>query len=494
MTARLCWGDLTAAVLSDIPLFKDCEAETLKELSSHVERRTLQAGERLFTEGDPGDYMFAVESGQLAVHKRAETGAQVHLRVMTAGDVGGLTSMTTDKPRSATLTALSESQLITLPRSGFQRCLHRRPDLAESVIRFLAAKVRGKTQHLATLMSGGASGGTPVAVFDAKRYDERSFTQLDPSDVGFTFLEPRLSLQTAALAVGHPIVCAFVNDDLSAEVLGALAENGVGLVALRCAGFNNVDVSAAAKLGISVVRVPAYSPHAVAEHAVALLLTLNRKTHRAYNRVREGNFSLAGLEGFDLYGRTAGIIGVGKIGRCLVDILLGFGMNVLVYDLYPDSAYAARVGIQYGELDEVLERSDIVSLHAPLTPQTYHMIDTDRVKRMKRGVVLINTSRGGLVDAQALIDGLKSGHIGAAGLDVYEEESEYFFEDRSDRVITDDLLARLMTFNNVLITSHQAFLTSEALGNIAATTLSNIREWLAGKRDRDLTNAVLPPV
>lgn len=437
--------------------------------------------------------MFAVESGRLAVRKRAEGGAEVHLRVMTAGDVGGLTSMTEDKLRSATLTALDETQLVTVPRADFQRCLRQRPDLAESVIRYLAAKVRGKTQHLATLMSGPTAGGTPVAVFDAKRYDERSLTNVEAADLAFSFLEPRLSRQTAGLAAGHPVVCAFVNDDLSADVLRALAEHGVGLVAMRCAGFNNVDVAAAAELKISVVRVPAYSPHAVAEHAMALVLALNRKTHRAYNRVRDGNFSLAGLEGVDLYGRTAGIVGAGKIGRCLVDILLGFGMKVLVYDVYPDPDYAARVGVRFCELDEVLERSDVVSLHAPLTPATYHLIDGKRVQRMKRGVMIINTSRGGLVDAQALIDGLKSGQIGAAGLDVYEEESEYFFEDRSDRVITDDLLARLMTFNNVLITSHQAFLTSEALGNIAATTVSNIKEWLEGKRGSDLTNAVLPP-
>ncbi|MGF1507913.1 MAG: 2-hydroxyacid dehydrogenase [Myxococcota bacterium] len=341
-------------------------------------------------------------------------------------------------------------------------------------------------------MSGASEGGTPIAFFDAKRYDERSFSGLEARDLRFEYLEPRLSPRTAALSAGHSVVCAFVNDDLGGDVLRALADNGVGLVALRCAGFNNVDVRTAHGLGISVVRVPAYSPHAVAEHAVALIMTLNRKTHRAYNRVREGNFSLAGLVGMDLHGRVAGIVGLGKIGRCLAEILLGFGMKVLAYDAFPDSEYAERSGVRYGTLDEVLEQSDVVSLHAPLTPETYHMIDEDRVTAMKPGVMLINTSRGGLVDAKALIEGLKSGRIGGAGLDVYEEESEYFFEDRSDRVITDDLLARLMTFNNVLITSHQAFLTSEALGNIASTTVDNIREWVSGKRGRDLTNVVLP--
>jgi D-lactate dehydrogenase len=228
----------------------------------------------------------------------------------------------------------------------------------------------------------------------------------------------------------------------------------------------------------------------VAEHAAALILTLNRKVHRAHQRVREGNFSLAGLEGFDLHGRTAGVIGLGKIGRCLVDILQGFGMTVFAYDAYPDQEYAARTGVSYVELDDLLERADVVSLHAPLTPETYHLIDADRIGRMKRGVLLINTSRGALVDTAALVDGLKSGHLGGAGLDVYEEESGYFFEDRSDQVITDDVLARLLTFPNVLVTSHQAFLTADALRAIAETTAGNIREYLGGKRGDELANVV----
>lgn len=388
--------------------------------------------------------------------------------------------------------AREPSLVLTVPKKEFQRILGQREDLSRSLIAYLASKVRGKTQRLATLLSSEDAGGLPVAVFDAKRYDQQSFEGLNDDMLGFDFLEPRLSARTVPLASGHPVVCAFVNDDLGADVVRGLADAGVGLVAMRCAGYNNVDVKAAAEHGISVVRVPAYSPHAVAEHAVSLLMTLNRKTHRAYNRVREGNFSLAGLVGVDLHGRVGGVVGLGKIGRCLAEILRGFGMEVLAYDAFEDASYAERTGIRYVPLDELLEFSDVVSLHAPLIPETYHLIDGARIQRMKRGAMLINTSRGGLVDAAALIEGLKSGHIGAAGLDVYEEESEYFFEDRSDRVIADDLLARLMTFNNVLITSHQAFLTNEALANIAATTRDNIREWAEGRRGYDLTNVVLP--
>jgi D-lactate dehydrogenase len=328
-------------------------------------------------------------------------------------------------------------------------------------------------------------------VFDTKPYDRRWLDQQAGDDLTFKYFEARLGPDTARLAAGYRLVCAFVNDDLSAPVLEQLAAGGVELVAMRCAGFNNVDLEVAGRLGIAVVRVPAYSPHAVAEHAAALILTLNRKVHRAHQRVREGNFSLAGLEGFDLHGRIAGVVGLGKIGRCLADILRGFGMTVLGFDAYPDQDYAARSGVRFVELEDLLERADVVSLHAPLTPETYHLIDADRIRRMKRGALLINTSRGALVDTAALITGLKSGHLGGAGLDVYEEESEYFFEDRSDEVITDDLLARLLTFPNVLVTSHQAFLTSDALEAIAETTAKNVREYLAGKRGAELENVVM---
>jgi D-lactate dehydrogenase len=365
------------------------------------------------------------------------------------------------------------------------------PDLAASVVACLGGKVREKTRRLAALIGHeDADARARVAVFDAKPYDRRWFERQAGDDLAFDYFEARLGPDTARLAAGYSIACAFVNDDLSEPVLEKLAAGGVELVALRCAGFNNVDLEAARRFGISVVRVPAYSPHAVAEHAAAMILALNRKIHRAHQRVREGNFSLAGLEGFDLHGRTAGVVGLGKIGRCLADILRGFGMDVLGYDARPDREYAARSGVRYVELDDLFARADLVSLHAPLTPETHHLIDDERIRSMKRGVLVINTSRGALVDTAALIEGLKSGQLGGAGLDVYEEESEYFFEDRSDDVIADDLLARLLTFPNVLVTSHQAFLTVDALEAIAETTAASVREFLAGGRGGDLENAV----
>jgi D-lactate dehydrogenase len=398
--------------------------------------------------------------------------------------------MALGRERSATLRALSHSVVHLIDAGHFRNVMAGSSDLARALVVYLGDKVRRKTAQLATLLARAGDDPRPsVAVFDAKPYD-REHLQRAADDLGWHFLEARLGPQTASLAAGHRVVCAFVNDDLSAPVVERLAAGGVELIALRCAGFNNVDLDAAARLGLSVTRVPAYSPHAVAEHAMALILALNRKLHRAYQRVREGNFALAGLEGFDLHGRTAGVIGVGKIGRCLVEILAGFGMTVLGYDAHPAPDLAGTRTPTFVGLDELLTRSDIISLHAPLIPETHHLIDRTRLARTKRGVMLINTSRGALVDTAALIEGLKSGHIGSAGLDVYEEESEYFFEDRSARVITDDVLARLLTFPNVLVTSHQAFLTVDALGNIAETTVANIRQFLAGRRGADLEHVV----
>jgi D-lactate dehydrogenase len=312
-----------------------------------------------------------------------------------------------------------------------------------------------------------------VTVFGTKPYDR---TFLDAA-VGTThtlhYLELPLTARTAVLAKGSKAVCAFVNDKVDAEVLEEFKRLGVGLVALRAAGFNNVDLPAAKRLGIAIARVPAYSPDAVAEHAVALILSLNRKTHIAYARLREGNFALDGLLGFNLSGRTVGIIGTGKIGSCVAKIMSGFGCKVLAYDLAPNPDCEA-LGVTYGSVDSVLAQADIVSLHCPLTPATRHLIDTAAIAKMKRGVMVINTSRGGIVDTQAVTDGLNSGAIGYLGLDVYEEEGDLFFEDLSDTVIHDDLFERLLMFRNVLVTGHQAFFTKEALTAIAETTIENI--------------------
>jgi D-lactate dehydrogenase len=322
--------------------------------------------------------------------------------------------------------------------------------------------------------------GQRIAFFDTKPYDRLFFNEANKARAfDIRFLMPHLSLETAQLARGSDVVCAFVNDNLDQGVLSVLKENGIQLIALRCAGYNNVDLRAAYG-AVHVVRVPAYSPHAVAEHAMALILCLNRKVHRAYNRVRDGNFTLDGLLGFDLYGKTAGVIGTGKIGKCLSAILKGFGMKVLAYDAFPDEALAREAGFTYTGLAELCREADIISLHCPLTPETQHLVDEEMIAGMKDGVVLINTGRGELIDTHALIEGLKSGKVGAAGLDVYEEESEYFFEDFSSSVISDDTLARLLTFPNVLITAHQAFFTREAMHNIAETTLSNIKDFFDG--------------
>lgn len=327
-----------------------------------------------------------------------------------------------------------------------------------------------------------------VMLFGTQPYDQLSFERIRKS-YGFEMVYHRshLNAKNVPLAQGADTVCVFVNDTVDAETIRGLSELGVRLIALRCAGFNNVDLQAAARCGIPVVRVPAYSPHAVAEYAVAMILSLNRKIHRAYWRTRDGNFSLHGLLGFDLYGKTAGIVGTGKIARPLIHILKGFGMQVVAYDIYPDNRYALAEGIEYVTLDELYQRADIISLHCPLTDRNCHMIDDAAIGRMKPGVILINTGRGQLIDTAALIEGLKEKQIGAAGLDVYEEEAAYFYEDTSDRIMDDDMLARLLSFNNVIVTSHQAFFTREALDNIAQVTMQNIHDFFELNK---LTNKV----
>ena len=312
-----------------------------------------------------------------------------------------------------------------------------------------------------------------VAFFDTKAYDKPSFERCGREhDIRFRFLETKLNEDTAELARGCDAVCVFVNDTVNAAVIEKLYQCGVRLIALRCAGYNNVDVRAAFGK-IHVVHVPAYSPYAVAEHAIALLLTSVRRIHKAYNRTREFNFSLNGLTGFDFHGKTVGVIGTGKIGRIFIDICRGFGMKVIAYDRFP----APDSGIDYVTPDELFARSDVISLHCPLTDETRHMIDAAAIEKMKKGVVIVNTSRGGLIDTEALLEGIKARKIGAACLDVYEEEADIFFEDRSGHILNDDLLSRLISMPNVIVTSHQAFLTEEALDNIAETTVSNILSY-----------------
>ena len=329
-----------------------------------------------------------------------------------------------------------------------------------------------------------------IAFFGAKPYDISSFDQVNKDfNYDIKYHKGHLNKNNLVLTQGTDAVCIFVNDTADAEIIDGLAKNGVKLLALRCAGYNNVDL-AAAKGKMKIVRVPAYSPYAVAEHAVALMLSLNRKIHRAYWRTRDGNFSLHGLMGFDMHGKTAGIIGTGKIAKILIKILKGFGMNIVAYDLYPDYAFSEEQGITYTTLDELYKQSDIISLHCPLTDKTKYLINDISICKMKDNVMIINTGRGLLIHTNALIEGLKNKKIAAAGLDVYEEEGDYFYEDKSDKIIDDDVLARLLSFNNVIVTSHQAFFTKEALHNIAETTLLNIKAFM---ENQPLANEVVLP-
>ena len=319
-----------------------------------------------------------------------------------------------------------------------------------------------------------------VAFFDAKPYDKPAFEKLaEERGLKIKYFETRLTEDTVNLARGYDAVCVFVNDSVTAEVIESLVEFGVKIIALRCAGFNNVDIKSA-KGKIKVVRVPAYSPYAVAEHTMALLLTSIRRIHKSYIRTRDFNFSLSNLTGFDLHGKTVGVVGTGKIGRVFIDICKGFGMKVLCYDKYPNPEVEDGKTVVYAPIDRLFEESDVISLHCPLTEETYHLIDEKSLEKCKKGVVILNTSRGALVDAEALLAGIKSRKVGAACLDVYEEESDLFFEDKSGHIMEDDVLARLISMPNVIVTSHQAFLTEEALSAIAEVTIENITQVLSG--------------
>ena len=329
---------------------------------------------------------------------------------------------------------------------------------------------------------------TRIIFFDIKDYDREFFEKYGKNyNYEMSFFKSRLSLENVHLTKGYDVVCAFTNDDIGKETIDAMAENGVRLLAMRCAGFNNVSLKDIHNR-FKVVRVPAYSPHAIAEYTVGLILAVNRKINKAYVRTREGNFSINGLMGVDLYGKTAGIIGTGKIGQILIKILKGFDMKVIAYDLFPNQKVAEELGFEYVSLDELYANSDIISLNCPLTKDTQYMINRKSMLKMKDGVILVNTGRGMLIDSADLVEALKDKKIGAVALDVYEEEENYFFEDKSNQVIEDDILGRLLSFYNVLITSHQAYFTKEAVDAITVTTLNNIKDFIEGK---PLVNEVL---
>ena len=318
-----------------------------------------------------------------------------------------------------------------------------------------------------------------IAVFSSKPYDEDHLSKFASADQELTFFEPKLDNKTAIMSQGFDVVCCFVNDNLNADTINILADNGIKLIAMRCAGFNNVDLAIAEARGITVCRVPAYSPHAVAEHALALLLCLNRKIHRAVNRIRDNDYSLHGLLGFDIYDKKVGIVGTGKIGQTFAKIMQGMGCDIIAYDPYPNDVIK-DMGIPYVDLDTIWAESDIISLHCPLMPETHHLINKDSIAKMKKGVALLNTSRGALIDTKSIILALKTGQVGNLGLDVYEEEANLFFENQSNELLQDDVFARLQTFPNVVVTGHQGFFTNEALNAISQVTLENISSFFAG--------------
>jgi D-lactate dehydrogenase len=480
-------------LLKKIDAFSELDEEALALMQEKMTRAAYRDGEYLCREGEEADRMFVISSGEVEVVKRGEKEIEVPITVLRAGEVAGIMSLFEYDVRSASMRAKGGVETWVLDKETFSLLLGKEGGLARKMLAYLSRQLRAETYTVAKLLSGDMDPRLKVAVFDTKPYTRRSFEENNNGRFSLHFFEPRLGPDTLALASGFEVVCAFVNDNLKKEVIEGLSERGVKMIALRCAGYNNLDVEEAFRHEMSVARVPAYSPYSIAEHAAALMLTLGRNVHRAYNRVREGNFSLSGLEGFDFHGKTAGIIGLGRIGKCLAEILHGFGMRLLAFDEYKDAEFASRVGLAYVTLQEIFSEADVISLHAPLLPSTLHMVNAKAIESMKRGVMIINTGRGALIDTAALIEGLKSEKIGAAGLDVYEEEEAVFFEDLSDRIISDDTLARLMTFNNVIITGHQAFLTREALSNIAKITLDNIAAFQEGMRFGDLPNAVTPP-
>ena len=327
-----------------------------------------------------------------------------------------------------------------------------------------------------------------IAFYDTHSYDKKSFEETNANfNFQIAFHEFKLNENTVVTAQGFDAVCVFVNDVVNAQVISSLKEYGVKLIALRCAGFNNVDLKAAASAGIKVVRVPTYSPHAVAEHGIALLMALTRHIPQAYLRTKTANFNIEGLTGRDLHGLTAGVLGTGKIGRIMADLLKAFGMKIIVYDPFPNEEWAKKTGAKYVSLEEIFRQSDVLSLHCPLTEETKHIVNHDTMKMMKKDAVIINTGRGALIDSKALVHALKHQHIGGIAMDVYEEESKYFFSDWSNDIMTDDVLARLLTFPNVIITGHQAFLTTNALKNISETTLQNIKDF---EQNKELVNQV----
>lgn len=470
------------------------------KIADLMHEEKLNAGDVLVQQGSESKKMSIISKGDFDVTISSRGGNDVKVDTLHPGDFSGMGALFTRSTHSASVIAKSDDSVaFSLKYEDFQNLMRDNFEIAQAMLAHMQEVARrdrsartNRTRRGSTIETKATK--LKIAMFDSKSYDMETFNE-ENKKYGFeiTYFEARLKPETVDLAMGYDVVCVFVNDEVPEAVVKGLARLQVKMIALRCAGFNNVALEMAEAFNISVARVPAYSPYAVAEHAAALLLTLNRKTHKAYNRVRDGDFSIDGLVGFDLFGKTVGVIGTGKIGQCFIDIAIGFGCKIAAYDVYPNAAYAAKEQLTYMTLDEVLACADIISLHSPLLPSTKHMINRDTIGKMKKGVYLINTSRGALIETDALLENLKNGHIGGAGLDVYEFEAGYFFENLAGRVIQDDRLARLQAMPNCLITSHQAFLTIDALNAIARVTLGNVNEFAEGKRNEQLTNYVPAP-
>lgn len=434
--------------------------------------------------------MFIFDSGNFK--KTYRDGKVYHL---SSGDVSGSLHFFNKDVCSSTVEVDSdEAVAYVISSDSFKKLCREDDSINTSYITFLAKEVRKRSNILNNIrFQQQRVAKKTIAFYDTKSYMRQTFETINEErKLGYNFiwLKDKMNISTASLASGAEIVCCFVNDTLDADVIKQLKDIGIGLIAMCCAGYDNVDLDACEEHGITVTRVPAYSPNSVAEFAITLMLACNRKIHKSYNRVKDFNFSLGGLVGFDMKDKYVGIIGTGKIGAITAKIVHAFGCKVLCYDIYKNKELESIEGIMYVEKDEIYEKCDIISLHTPLLPSTKYMINKESLSKMKKGVIIVNTSRGGLVNSKDLLEAILSGHVGAAALDVYEDEKEYFFEDRSEDTIKDSILSQLIACHNVLITSHQAFLTKEALHGIATSVFESIEEYSSGKRGRELKNAV----
>eukprot|EP00736_Rhodelphis_marinus_P007780 Rmarinus@m.30129 len=482
------------SLLKRVPVFALLREDNLTRIANALSLKNFLAGQEVFGASQAGA-LHLLKSGSCDMYDSTLPSKKV-LRHLSSGDYFGLQSVMEMNPPLYAVEATAPVETYCLTRDQFWEILQQDTVINQSVLMFLSRRCSGLDSGM---FVGGGAGSTSeesltrtrVAFFSTRAPERKSFATSKHSDTyKIDFFEEKLSLTSINLVHGYKVICVTSPDDCSEDVVLELQRHGVELILLRCAGFNNIDVDACDKTGITISRVPAYSPHSVAEHAVALMMALNRRIHTANSRVHLGNFSLRGLVGFTMHGKTVGVVGTGKIGVCVVNILRGFGCRVLCHDIYENPDLAATEGVSYTDLDTLFRESSIITFHCPLLPETKHLVNAESLKKMKDGVMLINTSRGAIINSRDLIGGLKSGKVGWAGLDVYEEESGLFFVDHSDEVLHDDVLARLLTFNNVIITSHQGFLTEEALQNIADITLSNGNDYLAGKRLRQVSNSL----